>query len=139
MAAPRVLVNGFAFAQGPRWHEGRLWFCDFYTHRVQSVDEAGALLCSRTSTAAIPTASRSTPKAPSGSRIPNRRVVRVREGGAIARQIDLAPRRLACALGGPDRRTLFILTNTSSGAQMTDKRDGRIETIRVDVPGAGRP
>lgn len=38
-----------------------------------------------------------------------------------------------------DRRTLLILTNTSSGPQMADERDGRIETLRVDVPGAGRP
>lgn len=68
------------------------------------------------------------------------RVVRVFEGGRIARTIPTAPRgSYACMLGGPDRRTLFILTNTGSGPAMGSKTDGRIETIRVDVPGAGWP
>jgi sugar lactone lactonase YvrE len=68
------------------------------------------------------------------------RVVRVFGGGRIARTIPTAPRgSYACMLGGPDRRTLFILTNTGSGPAMGSKTDGRIETIRVDVPGAGWP
>jgi sugar lactone lactonase YvrE len=68
------------------------------------------------------------------------RVVRVFEGGRIARTIPTAPRgSYACMLGGPDRRTLFILTNTGSGPAMGAKADGCIETIRVDVPGAGWP
>jgi len=280
MAAPQVLVSGLSFPEGPRWHAGRLWFSDFYTHRVQSVDDSGAL----STHAQVPQrpsglgflpdgtllvvsmldrrvlavkdgamrvhadlspyaggpcndmvvdeagrayvgnfgyekwegASLKTTRllrvdpdgrvAPVGTELtfPNgavitpdgkrlivgetfghrlssfdiqpdgslthhrvfadiegcnpdgialdaegavwvadpegRRMLRVREGGAVAQRIDLAPRgAYACALGGPDRRTLFILTNTSSGPQMADKRDGRIETVRVDVPGAGRP
>ncbi|MBS0521808.1 MAG: SMP-30/gluconolactonase/LRE family protein [Proteobacteria bacterium] len=68
------------------------------------------------------------------------RVLRVREGGAITHSVDLAPRgAYACMLGGRDRRTLYVITNSGSGPAMTDKRDGRIETMRVDVPGAGRP
>jgi sugar lactone lactonase YvrE len=42
-------------------------------------------------------------------------------------------------LGGADRRTLFVCTSTGSGPAMADKRDGAIETVRVDVPGAGLP
>ena len=69
-----------------------------------------------------------------------KRVLRVFEGGRIDREIRLEPRgAYACALGGPDRRTLFVLTNTGSGPAMADKRDGRIETLVVDVPGAGLP
>ncbi len=45
----------------------------------------------------------------------------------------------ACMLGGADRRTLFACTSTGSGPAMADKRDGAIETVRVDVPGAGLP
>lgn len=70
-----------------------------------------------------------------------KRVLRVFEGGLIEREIGFEPGRGAytCALGGPERRTLFIVTNTSSGPQMADKRDGCIETIEVEVPGAGWP
>lgn len=43
MKATTTLVEGLYFGEGPRWHEGRLWFSDFYAHAVKSVDEAGAL------------------------------------------------------------------------------------------------
>jgi sugar lactone lactonase YvrE len=68
------------------------------------------------------------------------RVLRVLPGGRIAQAVDTGERRsFACMLGGADRRTLFVITNTGSGPAMAEKSDGRIETIRVDVPGAGLP
>lgn len=39
----RTLAQGIYFGEGPRWHQGRLWFSDFYAHRVCSVDLAGNL------------------------------------------------------------------------------------------------
>jgi len=30
----KTLVSGMSFTECPRWHEGRLYFSDFYTHRV---------------------------------------------------------------------------------------------------------
>jgi sugar lactone lactonase YvrE len=39
----QTLVDGFTFTESPRWHEGRLWFSDFYTHRVLNVDLTGKL------------------------------------------------------------------------------------------------
>lgn len=39
--AVRQLADGFHFGEGPRWHEGRLWFSDFYSHTIRSVDLAG--------------------------------------------------------------------------------------------------
>ena len=68
-------------------------------------------------------------------------LLRVREGGAIERRIPAGPGRhaFACMLGGADRRTLYVCTCTGSGPAMADKRDGRIETVRVDVPGMGLP
>ncbi|HEY8597704.1 MAG TPA: SMP-30/gluconolactonase/LRE family protein, partial [Thermomicrobiales bacterium] len=41
--------------------------------------------------------------------VPNRRCVRVREGGAVLQTIDLDRGAFACMLGGDDGRTLFIL------------------------------
>lgn len=37
----REVAGGIYFGEGPRWHGGRLWFSDFYAHRVYSVSEAG--------------------------------------------------------------------------------------------------
>jgi sugar lactone lactonase YvrE len=37
----RVLADGIYFGEGPRWHDGRLWFSDFYAHAVKSVSMAG--------------------------------------------------------------------------------------------------
>ena len=68
------------------------------------------------------------------------RVVRVRADGAVDRTLVTGQRgAYACMLGGPDRRTLFVLTNTGSGPAMAEKTDGRVEMYRVDVPGAGLP
>ena len=36
-----VLIDGFTFTEGPRWHEGRLYFSDFFTHRVLAVNTKG--------------------------------------------------------------------------------------------------
>jgi len=37
----RVLMEGIYFGEGPRWHDGRLWFSDFYAKAVKSVSLAG--------------------------------------------------------------------------------------------------
>ncbi|HEY5103857.1 MAG TPA: SMP-30/gluconolactonase/LRE family protein [Acidimicrobiales bacterium] len=37
----RVLRKGLSFGEAPRWHEGRLWYSDFYRHGVFSIDERG--------------------------------------------------------------------------------------------------
>jgi sugar lactone lactonase YvrE len=67
-------------------------------------------------------------------------LLRVREGGKIDGTVSTGSRyAFACMLGGADRRTLFVCTSTGSGPGMADKRDGAIETVRVDVPGAGLP
>jgi len=36
-----VLLEGGAFFEGPRWHEGRWWVSDFYRHVVVTVDGDG--------------------------------------------------------------------------------------------------
>ena len=36
-----VLIEGLTFTEGPRWHVGRLYFSDFFTHRVLAVDTKG--------------------------------------------------------------------------------------------------
>lgn len=36
-----TIADGFAYLECPRWHDGRIWFVDFYTYRVLSADEHG--------------------------------------------------------------------------------------------------
>ena len=36
-----VIREGLSFGEGPRWHEGRLWFSDFYRHGVFSIAPGG--------------------------------------------------------------------------------------------------
>lgn len=43
MSDTTILLEGLYFGEGPRWHDGRLWFSDFYAHAVKSVDESGAV------------------------------------------------------------------------------------------------
>ena len=70
----------------------------------------------------------------------NPRVLRVLDGGRVERTVATGDRcAFACMLGGADRTTLYVCTAPASGPQMADKREGRIETVRVDVPAAGWP
>lgn len=70
--------------------------------------------------------------------------LRVLEGGEITNRIP-TPGRWAIApmLGGPDRKTLFLTTSSVENVKVLKEtgkaEDGRIETVRVDVPGAGLP
>jgi sugar lactone lactonase YvrE len=41
-SAAAMVASGFAFLEAPRWHNNRIWFSDFYTHRVLSAREDGA-------------------------------------------------------------------------------------------------
>ncbi|MDH5171490.1 MAG: SMP-30/gluconolactonase/LRE family protein [Gammaproteobacteria bacterium] len=41
MVHTTVIADGLYFGEGPRWHNGRLWFSDFYDHAVKSMDAAG--------------------------------------------------------------------------------------------------
>jgi sugar lactone lactonase YvrE len=68
-------------------------------------------------------------------------VLRVRDGGEVAGRVPTGDRfSYACMLGGPDRRTLFVCTATTSDPNETAaRRDGRVEVTRVDTPGAGYP
>ena len=70
----------------------------------------------------------------------NHSVFRVVDGGEITHHIDLELNCYACALGGEDRRTLYLVTAPTSGrGGAADRREGRIERIRVETPGTGSP
>ncbi|MEM9561365.1 MAG: SMP-30/gluconolactonase/LRE family protein [Actinomycetota bacterium] len=36
-----TILDDLAFGEGPRWHDGRLWFSDFYRHEVVAVTPDG--------------------------------------------------------------------------------------------------
>ena len=37
-----TVVTGMSYLEGPRWHDQRIWFSDFYTCRVYSAAEDGS-------------------------------------------------------------------------------------------------
>jgi sugar lactone lactonase YvrE len=41
MTQLRTVLDGLAFPEGPRWHDGRLWFSDMHAHEVVAVDMDG--------------------------------------------------------------------------------------------------
>jgi sugar lactone lactonase YvrE len=72
--------------------------------------------------------------------------LRVREGGEVVETLSSDPKwAVACMLGGPDRRTLFMATadmpaNPTGGMRGNlHEAHGFIEITKVDVPGAGLP
>ena len=67
--------------------------------------------------------------------------VRVEEGGRILERVQTSQTCFACMLGGEDRRTLYCITGPphSGSPDEAPEKDGLIESIRVEVPGAGWP
>lgn len=65
-------------------------------------------------------------------------VIRVAEGGAVRDRVHVGGdnKAIACALGGPDGRTLFVCTSaTVFPKDCISQRAGRIEVCEVEVPG----
>lgn len=73
--------------------------------------------------------------------VPNKRCVRVQEGGEVLQEVELDRGAFACMLGGPDRRTLFVLAAHWSGFESMDDtaRTGQILVTQAPAAHAGRP
>lgn len=66
---------------------------------------------------------------------------RVTDGGAVTDRVHIGDRTaIACALGGPERRMLFLVSTTDAYPErLVGTRLSRIDTVIVDIPGAGLP
>ena len=74
--------------------------------------------------------------------VPNRRCVRVAEGGAVLQTVNLDRGGFACVLGGPGRCTLFIVAAEWRGMtepELVTPGSGQVLAVEVEVPGAGWP
>lgn len=71
---------------------------------------------------------------------PTAEFLRVHEGGHVSQRIQVDNQAIACMLGGPERKTLFMVTGkVSREARALAERNGRIEAVEVAVGGAGLP
>jgi sugar lactone lactonase YvrE len=73
--------------------------------------------------------------------VPGRRCVRVAEGGRVLQTVDFDRGCFACALGGPDRRTLFVTAAEwrPDLPELVPAGSGQVCSVQVSVPGAGWP
>ncbi len=73
--------------------------------------------------------------------VPNKRCVRVREGGEVLQRVELDRGCFACALGGVDRRTLFMMATDWNGpaGMFAEPRTGQVLSIEAPAPGVGWP
>jgi sugar lactone lactonase YvrE len=75
--------------------------------------------------------------------VPNKRCVRVREGGEVLETVNVDRGCFACMLGGPERTTLYIVAAEWLGfprmAEALAARSGQLLAVKVAVPGAGWP
>jgi sugar lactone lactonase YvrE len=74
---------------------------------------------------------------------PEGAVVRVREGGEVRERIEHDRAIFAAMLGGPDRKTLFLLAAEWRGIEQVNEvvaaRTGQVLVSQAPVPGAGWP
>ena len=66
--------------------------------------------------------------------------LRILEGGEVTDRVSVVNQAYACMLGGDDRKTLYILTSGSSMPEDCRRdKSAAIETVRVEIAGAGLP
>jgi sugar lactone lactonase YvrE len=73
--------------------------------------------------------------------VPNKRCVRVREGGEVLQTVELDRGCFACMLGGADGKTLFMMAAEWNGMEnmIGAPRTGQVVTTKAPAPHAGRP
>jgi sugar lactone lactonase YvrE len=75
--------------------------------------------------------------------VPNKRCVRVREGGEVIQTVNLDRGCFACMLGGSDKKTLFMIATEWRGMdkipEVAQARTGQLLTIKAPAPGVGWP
>src|SRR5437870_13724713 len=75
--------------------------------------------------------------------VPNKRCVRVSEGGEVLQTINLDRGCFACTLGGTDSRTLFLIAAEWRGMDnipdVARARTGQVLAIEAPAPGVGWP
>lgn len=73
--------------------------------------------------------------------VPNKRCVRVREGGEVLQTIELDRGCFACTLGGMNKRTLFMVATEWSGtiSSADGPRTGQVLAVEAPAPGLGWP
>jgi sugar lactone lactonase YvrE len=75
--------------------------------------------------------------------VPNKRCVRVREGGDVLQMVNTDRGCFACMLGGPNRSTLFVVAAEWRGmekiTEVALERTGQVLTIDAPAPRAGWP
>ena len=90
--AIRTVLDGMSYLEGPRWHAGRLYVSDFYTGDVVAVDLDGG--ADPETVANVPAQPSGLGWMPDGSMLVvsmrDRRVLRVRDGGAPEVHADLS-------------------------------------------------
>jgi sugar lactone lactonase YvrE len=73
--------------------------------------------------------------------VPNTRCVRVREGGEVLQSVELDRGCFACALGGADRSTLFMMAKEWRGPEnmFQGPPTGQVLSVDAPAPGVGWP
>ena len=69
--------------------------------------------------------------------VPNKRCVRVREGGEVLQTVQLDRSGFACMLGGAQRKTLFIMAAEWHGPAKMMHGIGTGQVLAVEAPAAG--
>jgi sugar lactone lactonase YvrE len=132
---PEHFADGLHFPECPRWHDGALWVSDTWAHTILRFEPVAGRRRAGPDGICLDEAG--------GAWVAEwigRRVLRVEAGGAVTDEISFDLHPLAVALGGADRRQLFICLCAQIG-----KRDrkpeplGAIAVLPVDIPGAGEP
>ncbi len=92
--ATQVILEGLSFGEGPRWHDGALWFSDFYRHGVYRFVDDGADRVTEELVVEVPTQPSGLGWLPDGDQLivsmTDRKLLRRSTAGAVTEHADLS-------------------------------------------------
>ena len=145
---PLPFIDGIVYGEGPRWHNGRLWFSDYPAGKAYSV--AVEVEVERPSGLGW---------LPDGTLVVSSlfaaKIYHVDEQANVAATLDVSHLAfmtndllvaidrgwtVAPALGGADGRTLYmVIDDTTHNGLVKGESTGWISQARIDVPTVGSP
>ena len=153
---PHILLDGLAMPESPRWHDDRLWFSNWGTRQIVAVDLGGnsnvvgegpdglgwLRTGSQTGGCSLPARGWFGSSATGRTSDTPISATSRRSGGARSPSTPRPP-CFATMLGGPDRRTLFMLTadwrGTKGVEDVIKAKTGQVLVVEAPASGVGWP
>lgn len=132
-----VILEGLSFGEGPRWHDGALWFSDFYRHGVFRLHDDGGPTATEERMLEVPTQPSGLGWLPDGDLLVvsmvDRKLLRVGADGEVSEHADLS------AIAGGNCNDMVVASDGTAYVGNFGENRGPATLAIVAPDGTARP